>query len=239
MRFKRPDLDRTDYLLILLLILSIMGASLGYYYSRGRIFPTGHPVPDLKLPLPGDRSWLLTVESGGKAFRGGDDRYHKGGGHFALDFDDLTKEDGPLTDAPVLAAGDGKVVEACGSFACRFTGSGYSVVISHSDPYDGAGYETMYGHLKEPPNVSEGDTVKQGDIIGTVGSTGLSGGTHLHFRMFYNQESGPSVKELKRLLLDGLPIERYKVNPDGDSLKSYYYYRSTNINPKAKLQKRN
>lgn len=190
----------------------------------------GIPLPDLRLPLPEKRSWLLTVEAGGKAFRGSDDRFHKGAKHFALDFDDITLEDGPLKDVPVLAAGDGKVVSICNSkLRSMFNGSGYNVVIDHTKPYNGTGYRTQYGHLKEPPKVKEGQLVKQGDFIGIMGSTGLSGGTHLHFRLFFNGSSQESFKALQELVLDGKTINEYKVNPSGDSLATYEYYLSTNI----------
>jgi hypothetical protein len=237
-RLNRPERKRRIF--FLLIILAIISLATGYMLSGNKLIRLWRdiPPPDLKLPLPGIRSWLLTVEAGGKAFRGSDDPYHKGGSHFALDFDDLTLEDGPLTDVPVLAAGDGKVLDSCKSIICRFSGSGYSVLIDHNEPYDGSGYVTLYGHLKKPPKVSEGDMVKQGDILGIVGSTGLSNGTHLHFRIYAFGENDESVKELKELKLDGRLINDYKVNPKGDSLSTYKYYRSTNVNPDVVLKKR-
>ncbi|MDE6034877.1 MAG: M23 family metallopeptidase, partial [Ruminococcus sp.] len=61
-------------------------------------------------------------------------------------------------------------------------GGGYGnyVIIQH----DGT-YSTLYGHMTSA-NVSVGDYVQQGDVIGTVGSTGWSTGPHLHFEVRVN-----------------------------------------------------
>ncbi|MCH8206658.1 MAG: hypothetical protein IH956_06600, partial [Chloroflexi bacterium] len=58
---------------------------------------------EMKLPLRGGKSWLLTVEAGGRVtslLGGGVDEFHTDArnGFYALDFDDLTREDGPLTN---------------------------------------------------------------------------------------------------------------------------------------------
>jgi len=59
-------------------------------------------------------------------------------------------------------------------------GYGNRIVINH-----GYGYKTVYAHLKGF-NVTRGDVVKRGDVIGTVGSTGLSTGPHLHYEVLVN-----------------------------------------------------
>ncbi len=64
-----------------------------------------------------------------------------------------------------------------GKYVCNW-GYGNGVIIKHSD---GSGY-SMYAHMKTL-NVKKGATVKQGDVIGTMGSSGCSTGTHLHFEV--------------------------------------------------------
>jgi len=59
-------------------------------------------------------------------------------------------------------------------------GYGNRVVINH-----GYGYKTVYAHLNDF-NVKTGDVIKRGDVIGTVGSTGLSTGPHLHYEVLAN-----------------------------------------------------
>ena len=73
---------------------------------------------------------------------------------------------------PVKSAGDGEVV-FCGSKG----GYGQALIIKH-----GERYETLYAHLSEfKTGIQSGDQVKQGEIIGYVGQTGLATGPHLHY----------------------------------------------------------
>lgn len=74
---------------------------------------------------------------------------------------------------PIYASGDGIV-----SMAERHNGYGNEVMIDH-----GLGYQTLYGHTSKML-VKEGDTVKRGQIIALVGSTGASTGPHLHYEVW-------------------------------------------------------
>lgn len=76
---------------------------------------------------------------------------------------------------PVYAAGDGRIVEA------GYTPSnGNYVFIQH-----GEGFKTHYLHLNKK-RVKRGDRVTQGQVIGTVGSTGAATGPHLHYEFLVN-----------------------------------------------------
>jgi len=76
---------------------------------------------------------------------------------------------------PIAAAKGGTVIDA------RYRGGyGNAVVISH-----GGGITTLYAH-QSTMNVSSGQQVSKGDIIGWVGSTGASTGPHLHFEVRVN-----------------------------------------------------
>ena len=79
---------------------------------------------------------------------------------------------------PIYATADGSVITAGN------TGNGYGnyVVINHS-----YGYETLYGHMVRV-KVRNGQTVKRGEVIGWVGSTGKSTGPHLHYEVHKNKE---------------------------------------------------
>lgn len=79
---------------------------------------------------------------------------------------------------PVYATGDGVVESA----EINFSGYGNVVVIDH-----GFGYKTRYAHLKEI-KVTKGQVVIRGDRIGTLGSSGLSTGPHLHYEVLYRGE---------------------------------------------------
>jgi len=78
---------------------------------------------------------------------------------------------------PVMASGDGKIIRArwCG-------GGGNCIKIKHNSTYS-----TVYAHLsKFGSGIKEGVRVKQGRIIGYVGSTGMSTGPHLHYEVIEN-----------------------------------------------------
>lgn len=76
------------------------------------------------------------------------------------------------TGTPILTTGNGRV-----SFAGTKGGYGKTVIINHGD-----GYSTLYAHMRGyARGIKKGVTVKQGQVIGYVGSTGVSTGPHLHY----------------------------------------------------------
>ena len=78
---------------------------------------------------------------------------------------------------PIMASGDGVIIKAgwCG-------GGGNCVKIKHNKTY-----QTIYAHMKNFSNLAiPGNRVKQGQIIGYVGSTGMSTGPHLHYEVIEN-----------------------------------------------------
>lgn len=79
-----------------------------------------------------------------------------------------------LKGTPVYATADGKVAYA------SYRGSyGKTIKLNH-----GHGYQTLYAHLHRM-NVWPGKTIKRGEIIGEVGSTGRSTAPHLHYEVHY------------------------------------------------------
>ena len=86
---------------------------------------------------------------------------------------------------PIMASGSGTVTRArwCG-------GGGNCVKIKHN-----SSYETIYAHMKAfAKGIKEGKKVRQGQIIGYVGSTGLSTGPHLHYEVIVNGKKVNSQK---------------------------------------------
>ncbi|MDD5411035.1 MAG: M23 family metallopeptidase [Methylobacter sp.] len=76
------------------------------------------------------------------------------------------------TGTPVKTTGDGIV-----TFSGRKGAYGQVVIVQHNDHY-----ETLYAHMSDfKKGLTVGDHVKQGDIIGYVGQTGLATGPHLHY----------------------------------------------------------
>lgn len=86
---------------------------------------------------------------------------------------------------PIIAAGDGRVV-----FLGTTRGYGNLTKIQHSD-----GYLTLYAHQNSfRKGVRNGSSVKKGQVIGYVGSTGLSTGPHLHFGLY---KDGAAIDPLR------------------------------------------
>lgn len=102
---------------------------------------------------------------------------------------------------PILATADGTV-----SKSERRGGNGNYVKIRHNSTY-----ETQYLHMKKR-NAKVGDYVKQGDVIGWIGTTGNSGGPHVCYRFWKN---GKQVDPFRQ----DLPASK----PLADSLKSSYF----------------
>ncbi len=92
--------------------------------------------------------------------------------HDGVDLSPLSHKDGE----PIYVTGDG-VVEEVG-FQRR--GYGHYVVVNH-----GFGYQTRYAHLTPDVLVYEGQAVKKGQQIATMGNTGRSTGTHLHYEVIF------------------------------------------------------
>ena len=105
--------------------------------------------------------------------------------HLAIDY-------GAPTGTPVRAVADGVVTRAGWA-----GGNGIQVKLRHR-----SGYETMYNHLSRT-SVKVGARVKQRQVIGLVGSTGLSTGPHLDYRVSKN---GVFVNPLGEKFLPGEPI---------------------------------
>lgn len=81
------------------------------------------------------------------------------------------------------------------------SGYGETVIVDH-----GSGWDTLYAHLSSY-NVSSGQSVSRGDILGYTGNTGNSTGIHLHQEVRYNGDwqSWPAVKDVYIWHLTGIP----------------------------------
>ncbi|KFE51424.1 peptidoglycan DD-metalloendopeptidase family protein [Pseudomonas syringae] len=97
---------------------------------------------------------------------------------------------------PIKATGDGKVL-----LAGRRGGYGNTVIIQHGETY-----RTLYGHMQGfAKGIQTGGSVKQGQVIGYIGTTGLSTGPHLHYEF---QVNGVHVDPLGQKLPMADPIAK-------------------------------
>ena len=105
---------------------------------------------------------------------------------------------------PIMASGDGVIIKAgwCG-------GGGNCVKIKHNKTY-----QTIYAHMKNFSKLSiPGNRIKQGQIIGYVGSTGMSTGPHLHYEVIENGKKINSqlLKLPSRKSLDGGNRKQFEI----------------------------
>lgn len=102
---------------------------------------------------------------------------------------------------PVYATGDG-VVRVAGRSGEGYSGYGIVALIDH-----GYGFQTLYAHMQSV-KVRVGQKVKRGEQIGTVGSTGMASGTHLHYEVIQN---GKKVDPVYYFFNDLTPAEYEEV----------------------------
>ena len=158
--------------------LKLSGVNNSLYYfdkkgSKGHYDKNGKSVkkPLMKTPINGAR--LSSAFGMRKHPIDGYNKMHRG-----TDF-------AALMGTPIMASGSGIVIRArwCG-------GGGNCIKIKHNSTY-----ETIYAHMKNfARNIKEGTRVKQGQIIGYVGSTGKSTGPHLHYEVVKNGKKINSQK---------------------------------------------
>nr|WP_243415067.1 M23 family metallopeptidase [Altererythrobacter segetis] len=103
--------------------------------------------------------------------------------------------------SPIYAVSDGTV-----EFAGRHGGHGNFVKLGH-----GGGLETGYAHMSRIA-VTPGERVRRGEVIGYVGSTGLSTGAHLHFEVYRNGEAvnPATVTYVNRAQLSGAQLAAFR-----------------------------
>lgn len=150
---------------------------------------------------------------------------HRYRAHLGVDF-------GARPGTPILSTGEGSI-----SFAGYSTGYGKTIKIRHNN-----GLTSLYAHQKSfKKGIRSGLKVKQGEIIGYVGNTGLSSGPHLHFGMYRGSTAidplsvmkkkteGFSRKEAKifRAIRDKMDAKFRKALKNKPVRKPYFDYHET------------
>ena len=157
---------------------------------------TSQEIAAMSLPSNGDKQMLFPLISPSviSSLFGtrvhpvtGQVRFHQG--------TDLAAPEG----TPVVAAFSGRV-----EIAGWLGGYGLIVVISHGDTH-----ETRYAHLSEVL-VKPGQEIKQGNVIGLVGSTGMATGPHLHFEIWQKMREGlVAIDPTPQLMLAMEQLQKY------------------------------
>ena len=111
---------------------------------------------------------------------------------------------------PIMASGDGVILKSswCG-------GGGNCIKIKHNSTYS-----TVYAHLSKFANgIRKGKRVKQGQIIGYVGSTGKSTGPHLHYEVIYKNKQ---INPMKMKLPSGKILKDDELKKFNEEIKIIY-----------------
>jgi murein DD-endopeptidase MepM/ murein hydrolase activator NlpD len=164
--------------------LKLSGINNSFYYfdkkgSEGHYDENGKSVKKALMKTPINGARLSSAFGMRKHPIDGYNKMHKG-----------TDFAAPM-GTPIMASGDGIITRArwCG-------GGGNCIKIKHNSTY-----QTIYAHMQSfGPGIKEGLRVKQGRIIGYVGSTGKSTGPHLHYEVI---ENGKKINSQKLKLPSG------------------------------------
>lgn len=181
---------------ILFASLTLSGRSIPVYYferdGEGQYFtPKGEAIRKSLLRTPVDGARITSGFGMRMHPLLGYSKMHKG-----MDF-------GAPTGTPIYAAGTGTIVEMG-----RKGAYGNYVRIRHSGEY-----QTAYAHMsKFAKGLGKGDKVKQGDVIGYVGTTGRSTGPHLHYEILVGgaQINPAKVKTVASNKLTGKQLKAFQ-----------------------------
>jgi murein DD-endopeptidase MepM/ murein hydrolase activator NlpD len=165
--------------------------------------------------------------------------------YFAIDFVGpflSTFTSTPGGKVPIIASADG-VIQVVGTSSNdpenQYQYNGNYVIIRHVINGVDTKYSTLYLHMADSPAIqwSVGQTIHQGDLIGYMGSTGISSGTHLHFAIRYNDASPPvagttvagakNIPQLTNATMDGFLLKSYQTDC-GSGGPNLRYYQSGN-----------
>lgn len=147
----------------------------GFLSTEKNAFEQGDDINNMfQAPISED-SYFISSKFGKRVLKG------KVGNHTGIDMAASCGTD-------VKAAADGIVIKVVENYNnCATCGYGSYVILEHKN-----GFRTLYGHLSKV-NVSDGQKVNTGDLLGAVGDTGHSFGCHLHFEIrIYEEFVDPS-----------------------------------------------
>jgi murein DD-endopeptidase MepM/ murein hydrolase activator NlpD len=161
-----------------------------YYFeeskeNKGFFDKEGNSVQKMFLKAPVDFKYISSGYTTGPRYIAAFRRYTSS--HMAIDY-------AAAVGTPIRVVGDGTVVSA----GWNSSGYGYLTTVRHNSTYT-----TRYAHQSRIA-VAYGQKVRQGDVIGYVGSTGFSSGPHLHYEMIKN---GAKINPLNEILPPGEPIK--------------------------------
>ncbi len=174
-----------------------------YYFeesddNKGYFDENGNSVQKMFLKAPVEFKYISSGYTSGRRYV---EAFNTSTGHRAIDY-------AANYGTPIRSVGDGRVTFAGWSSI----GYGNLTKIRHNSTYS-----TNYAHQSKII-VGNGQRIKQGQVIGYVGSTGFSTGPHLHYEMVKN---GAKINPLREVLPPGKPIKDENKDRFFDEIKKY------------------
>lgn len=163
-----------------------------FFYKENYYDPTGKQLERFLLSIPLKYKRISSVFTTKRWHP----ILHKYRAHLGIDY-------AANIGTPVKSAGNGKIV-----FVGKKGGYGNAIIVDHMGPY-----KTLYAHLNNfARGLKRGKTVRQGEVIGYVGNTGMSSGPHLHFGLYRNQTAiNPnSVIKVEKNALSGKDMKNFQ-----------------------------
>jgi hypothetical protein len=201
--------------------LAVGKASIGAYSEQSVGFGRVVVQLNLRLPIPGERRWLIVTEigtpavecpgnEGGLRMAGSRDCTHSGISRYSLDLADADQWDGLMAGSPapeVLAAADGTITDICIQPPSEVTcgPNGPFILVEH-----GGDFSTIYAHL-DPSSVTlrRKTVVSRGQLLGTMGAWGTDPAPWLHFELHYENKGASASSVLESLQLSGRTMREY------------------------------
>ncbi len=166
--------------------------------NKGYFDSDGNSVQKMFLKAPVSFKYISSGFTNGRRYV---EAFNVSTNHRAIDY-------AADAGAPIRSVGDGVVTFA----GWNSSGYGYMTKIRHNGTYS-----TNYAHQSKIA-VNYGQRVKQGQVIGYVGSTGFSTGPHLHYEMIKN---GYKINPLREILPPGEPIKEENQERFFNELEKY------------------
>jgi hypothetical protein len=200
-------------------------ASIGAHSEQSVGFGEVVVQPNFRLPVIGERSWLVITETGslagecsenegGLRIDGGRDCTHAGLSRYSLDLADAEQWAGALPGAPateVHAAAEGTIIDICIQPPTEITcgPNGPFVLVEHP-----GGFTTLYAHL-DPSSVTlrRKTRVLPEQPLGTMGAWGADPAPWLHFELRYENAGAAAASVIEAAQLSGRPILDYRLGP--------------------------
>lgn len=174
----------------------VLASSGGYLRTMGPtrddIFGAAHPVPGARL-TSGYASRIHPVTKKRQGHSGADLAAPEGTPIYAVADGVVSKSE--MDGATTTTNRDGETINLPQGW------DGHHVIIKHNPPLSGGIIATSYSHMSRRA-VKAGDRVREGDVIGYVGETGMATGPHLHF-MAYKSSGGSWKHTDPSILLQG------------------------------------